>query len=104
MPVLISRIISLIQNVYAPESDPEMVVEKYERSWEQNENLGLNDMKTENYGEEKEEEAKSKDRASEDEDDVLKTRKTCINTQEQVQHVTSVCLRQYTYSTYLLPL
>uniref|UniRef100_A0A8C6PX31 Zinc finger ZPR1-type domain-containing protein n=1 Tax=Nothobranchius furzeri TaxID=105023 RepID=A0A8C6PX31_NOTFU len=42
-----------IQNVYAPEPDPEMTVEKYTRSFEQNEELGLNDMKTENYQEEK---------------------------------------------------
>jgi len=35
--------------VYAPEEDPEMTVEHYERSFEQNEYLGLNDMKTENY-------------------------------------------------------
>lgn len=42
---------SYLQNVYAPESDPEMVVEKYTRSMEQNEELGLNDMKTEGYQE-----------------------------------------------------
>jgi len=35
--------------VYAPEDDPEMKVERYERSFEQNEYLGLNDMKTVNY-------------------------------------------------------
>lgn len=39
------------QNVYAPEDDPEMRVERYDRTWEQNESLGLNDMKTEDYGE-----------------------------------------------------
>jgi len=43
---------SFLQNVYAPEPDPEMTVERYERSWNQNEDLGLNDMKTEGYGEE----------------------------------------------------
>lgn len=42
---------SYLQNVYAPEEDPEMKVEYYERSFEQNEELGLNDMKTENYAE-----------------------------------------------------
>ncbi|XP_044138200.1 zinc finger protein ZPR1 [Bufo gargarizans] len=42
---------SYLQNVYAPEEDPEMKVEKYERSYEQNEDLGLNDMKTEGYEE-----------------------------------------------------
>ncbi|XP_041926344.1 zinc finger protein ZPR1 [Alosa sapidissima] len=40
---------SYIQNVYAPEPDPNMKTEKYTRSFEQNEELGLNDMKTEGY-------------------------------------------------------
>lgn len=40
---------SYMQNVYAPDDDPEMTVERYTRSFEQNELLGLNDMKTENY-------------------------------------------------------
>lgn len=40
---------SYLQNVYAPEPDPEMTVEKYSRTLEQNEDLGLNDMKTEGY-------------------------------------------------------
>uniref|UniRef100_A0A3Q3ITX4 Zinc finger ZPR1-type domain-containing protein n=1 Tax=Monopterus albus TaxID=43700 RepID=A0A3Q3ITX4_MONAL len=39
------------ENVYAPEADPEMTVEKYTRSFEQNEELGLNDMRTEGYQE-----------------------------------------------------
>ncbi|XP_072281865.1 zinc finger protein ZPR1 [Pyxicephalus adspersus] len=42
---------SYLQNVYAPEEDPEMTVEKYERTFEQNEELGLNDMKTDGYEE-----------------------------------------------------
>ncbi|XP_062271787.1 zinc finger protein ZPR1 [Scomber scombrus] len=42
---------SYLQNVYAPDPDPEMTVEKYTRSTEQNEDLGLNDMKTEGYQE-----------------------------------------------------
>lgn len=42
---------SYVQNVYAPDPDPELSVEKYRRSFEQNEELGLNDMKTENYQE-----------------------------------------------------
>ncbi|XP_035659783.1 zinc finger protein ZPR1-like [Branchiostoma floridae] len=42
---------SYIQNVYAPDPDPELVVEDYERNQEQNEDLGLNQMKTENYEE-----------------------------------------------------
>lgn len=40
---------SYLQNVYAPDDDPEMTIEEYERTFEQNEELGLNDMKTENY-------------------------------------------------------
>ncbi|XP_070701301.1 zinc finger protein ZPR1 [Pempheris klunzingeri] len=40
---------SYLQNVYAPDPDPELTVEKYTRSFEQNEDLGLNDMKTEGY-------------------------------------------------------
>lgn len=37
------------QNVYAPDDDPEMEIEIYDRTFDQNEELGLNDMKTENY-------------------------------------------------------
>lgn len=40
---------SFLQNVYAPEDDPEMEVVHYERTYEHNEELGLNDMKLENY-------------------------------------------------------
>lgn len=40
---------SYLQNVYAPEEDPEMNIEFYERSFDQNDLLGLNDMKVENY-------------------------------------------------------
>jgi zinc finger protein len=40
---------SYIQNLYAPDPDPCMTVEQYERSWEQNEDLGLNDIKVEGY-------------------------------------------------------
>lgn len=40
---------SYLQNLYAPDPDPEMKIEKYERTFEHNETLGLNDMKTENY-------------------------------------------------------
>lgn len=42
---------SYIQNPFFPDPDPNMLEEEYERSWEQNEALGLNDMKTENYEE-----------------------------------------------------
>lgn len=43
------RFFFTLQNVYAPDPDPEMTIEQYERTYEQNEDLGLNDMKTENY-------------------------------------------------------
>lgn len=48
---------SYLQNVYAPEADPEMEIVHYERSYEDNEELGINDMKLENYEEEEEEES-----------------------------------------------
>ncbi|PRT53094.1 Zinc finger protein ZPR1 [Wickerhamiella sorbophila] len=35
---------SYIQNVYAPDADPEMVIEDYERTHDENEELGLNDI------------------------------------------------------------
>ncbi|XP_075298467.1 zinc finger protein ZPR1 isoform X2 [Opisthocomus hoazin] len=40
---------SYLQNVYAPEEDPELLVERYQRTFEQDEDLGLNDMRTEGY-------------------------------------------------------
>jgi zinc finger protein len=40
---------SYIQNLYAPDADPEMSVREYERTYEQNEEWGLNDIKTEGY-------------------------------------------------------
>ncbi|KAH9000212.1 zf-ZPR1-domain-containing protein [Lactarius akahatsu] len=43
---------SYVQNLYAPDPDPNMEIESYERTWEQNEELGLNDMKVEGYGQE----------------------------------------------------
>ncbi|KAI0793947.1 zf-ZPR1-domain-containing protein [Fomes fomentarius] len=42
---------SYLQNLYAPDPDPNMTIEVYDRTWEQNEELGLNDMKVENYEE-----------------------------------------------------
>lgn len=36
---------SYIQNVYAPDADPNMTIEDYDRTPEQNESLGLTDMK-----------------------------------------------------------
>ncbi|KAJ6577116.1 ZPR1 zinc-finger domain-containing protein [Mycena sp. CBHHK59/15] len=41
---------SYVQNLYAPDPDPNMVIETYDRTWEQDEELGLNDMKVEGYG------------------------------------------------------
>ncbi|GAA6010075.1 hypothetical protein JCM10207_007547 [Rhodosporidiobolus poonsookiae] len=43
---------SYIQNLYAPDKDPNMDEEEYERDYQQNEELGLNDIKVENYGHE----------------------------------------------------
>ena len=40
---------SFIQSLYSPEPDPQLVITSYERSYDQNEDLGLNDMKTEDY-------------------------------------------------------
>jgi len=40
---------SHIQNIYAPEPDPCLTIEKYERTAEQNDELGISDMVTENY-------------------------------------------------------
>lgn len=36
---------SYIQNLYAPDDDPKMLIEAYDRSFDQNDELGLNDMK-----------------------------------------------------------
>ncbi|KAG6853781.1 hypothetical protein C0991_001369 [Blastosporella zonata] len=40
---------SYMQNLYAPDPDPNMTIETYDRTWEQNEELGLNDIKVEGY-------------------------------------------------------
>ncbi|GAA5924737.1 hypothetical protein JCM1841_004132 [Sporobolomyces salmonicolor] len=40
---------SYIQNLYAPDDDPNMVTELYDRSFEQNDELGLNDIHVEGY-------------------------------------------------------
>ena len=47
---------SYLQNLYAPDPDPNMVIEEYERTFEQNEELGLNDMVLEGYNKEAESE------------------------------------------------
>ena len=43
---------SYVQNTNAPDDDPQLEFEDYERTFEQNEDLGLNDMNTDNYKEE----------------------------------------------------
>lgn len=44
---------SFIFSPFNPNEDPCLVKEEYQRTWEQNEELGINDMKVENYGEDK---------------------------------------------------
>ncbi|KAJ2924470.1 hypothetical protein H1R20_g12618, partial [Candolleomyces eurysporus] len=46
---------SYIQSLYAPDPDPNMTFELYDRTWDQNEALGLNDIKVENYEEDAQE-------------------------------------------------
>ena len=45
---------SYLQNLYAPDPDPNMEIEEYERTFEQNEELGINDMVLEGYNKEAE--------------------------------------------------
>ncbi|KZP01457.1 zf-ZPR1-domain-containing protein [Calocera viscosa TUFC12733] len=40
---------SYLQNLYAPDPDPNMEIVTYDRTFDQNEDLGLNDMKVEGY-------------------------------------------------------
>lgn len=40
---------SYLQNLYAPEPDPQLTIEEYKRTFEQNEALGLNDIRLEGY-------------------------------------------------------
>lgn len=49
---------SYLQNIYAPDPDPNMEIELYDRTWDQNEELGLNDMKVEGYEEDAQEKEK----------------------------------------------
>jgi len=46
---------SYLQNIYAPDPDPNMTITEYERTYDDNELFGLNDMKTENYQDEEKE-------------------------------------------------
>ncbi|KIM41444.1 hypothetical protein M413DRAFT_445444 [Hebeloma cylindrosporum] len=52
---------SYIQNLYAPDPDPNMTIEFYERNFEQNEELGLNDIKVEGYEEDAEKTVEDKE-------------------------------------------
>ncbi len=45
---------SYLQNLYAPDPDPNMVIEEYERTFEQKEELGFNDMVLVGYNDEAE--------------------------------------------------
>lgn len=45
---------SYLQNLYAPDPDPNMTIEEYDRTFDQNEELGLNDMVLEGYNPEAE--------------------------------------------------
>ncbi|KIK23685.1 hypothetical protein PISMIDRAFT_679144 [Pisolithus microcarpus 441] len=56
---------SYLQNLYAPDPDPNMEIVTYERTWQQNEELGLNDMKVENYTAEDANEPKEEKRLEE---------------------------------------
>ncbi|KAF5382075.1 hypothetical protein D9615_004238 [Tricholomella constricta] len=49
---------SYMQNLYAPDPDPNMTIELYDRTWQQNEELGLNDIKVEGYEAPEKDEAK----------------------------------------------
>lgn len=40
---------SFLQNPYAPDPDPNMTVEEYDRTYDQNEAYGLNDIDTEDH-------------------------------------------------------
>lgn len=55
---------SYLQNLYAPDADPNMTITEYERSDEQNEELGINDMVLEGYEEKHEQEMKEQREAA----------------------------------------
>ncbi|RUS72723.1 hypothetical protein EGW08_019521 [Elysia chlorotica] len=42
---------SFIQSLCAPDPDPQLEVSQYQRTWQHNEEMGINDMNTENYEE-----------------------------------------------------
>ena len=45
------RTLSSLQNLYAPDPDPELEIVHYPRTKEQEDDLGISDMKTEGYEE-----------------------------------------------------
>ncbi|KAN0063856.1 nucleolar zinc-finger protein [Thecaphora frezii] len=51
---------SYIQNPYAPDADEQMTVEVYERTYDQNEDLGLNDIKVEGYEQDEQQDKQDK--------------------------------------------
>jgi len=55
---------SYVQNLYAPDPDPNMIIEEYVRSHEQNEDLGLNDIVVEGYEEQEEKDKAERDAAA----------------------------------------
>lgn len=50
---------SYLQNIFAPDEDPNMTITNYERTHEQNEDLGINDMVLTGYENEYSEESKT---------------------------------------------
>lgn len=54
-----------MQNLYAPDPDPNMTIEMYDRTFEQNEELGLNDIKVEGYEEDAPEPSVDSEKADE---------------------------------------
>lgn len=42
---------SYVQNLYAPDPDPQLTIVDVERTKEQEDDLGISDMRTENYNE-----------------------------------------------------
>lgn len=62
---------SYMQNLYAPDPDPNMTTELYDRTFQQNEELGLNDIKVEGYEEDLETPEKSNKVEGNGEDSVV---------------------------------
>ena len=67
---------SYLQNLYAPDPDPNMTIEECERTWEQNDELGLNDMKVEGYENDAQEETKENEERQGEKEPVEKNEET----------------------------